>query len=165
MSSLQHRRSPSDEVAWKVRNNDLAVTEVLLDRRAAIESGKLKGRRLFEGTREETGNDIGWNGFMSENCEVRSLSSYFSDDDDEEESDGGIQEKLCVCCTRNYENAESHREVKESTEGKNGESEGRWWDWGVVACIVCVVGIIIITSLRSFSGYRNEDKAIIPVPT
>lgn len=37
MSSLQHRRSPLDGGgAWKVRYNDLAVEEILRDRKAAL---------------------------------------------------------------------------------------------------------------------------------
>ncbi|KAG8379448.1 hypothetical protein BUALT_Bualt07G0089600 [Buddleja alternifolia] len=46
MSSLQRDRSPFDD-GVRVKNCDVAVEEILRDRRAAIMSGKLKGRRLF----------------------------------------------------------------------------------------------------------------------
>ncbi|KAL2454985.1 Uncharacterized protein Adt_47519 [Abeliophyllum distichum] len=55
MSALQHRRSPSDGLIWKMKNSDYAVEEIIRDRRAAIKSGKLKGRQLlgaFEGAAE-----------------------------------------------------------------------------------------------------------------
>ncbi|CAL1352505.1 unnamed protein product [Linum trigynum] len=42
---------------WKVRTNDLAVEEVLLERRAAIVDGRLKGRRLFHDDQPETEDD------------------------------------------------------------------------------------------------------------
>ncbi|GFQ06644.1 hypothetical protein PHJA_002808400 [Phtheirospermum japonicum] len=47
MSSLQHMTSPN--LLLRVRNSscDVAVEEILRDRRAAVMSGKLKGRRLF----------------------------------------------------------------------------------------------------------------------
>lgn len=50
MSSLQDSKSPLELEGfnWKVKKNDLAVEEILRDRRTALVSGKLKGRRLFE---------------------------------------------------------------------------------------------------------------------
>ncbi|KAL6584308.1 hypothetical protein OROMI_003597 [Orobanche minor] len=51
VSYLQHRKSPS--LSRVVRNCDLVVEEILRDRRAAIISGKLKGRRLFQKSEEE----------------------------------------------------------------------------------------------------------------
>ncbi|OMP08367.1 hypothetical protein COLO4_06540 [Corchorus olitorius] len=66
MSSLQDRSSSPTEgsVGWKMRTNDLAVEEILTERRAAIETGKLKGRRLFveeeeEGAAAEVGKTLG----------------------------------------------------------------------------------------------------------
>ncbi|KAL0355089.1 UNVERIFIED_CONTAM: hypothetical protein Sradi_3955800 [Sesamum radiatum] len=47
MSSLQHRESPSVRVLRLKNSCDMSVKEILIDRRAAIMSGKLKGRRLF----------------------------------------------------------------------------------------------------------------------
>lgn len=51
MSSLQNNESPFGEegVNWRVvkKKNDLFVEEIICDRRTAIASGKLKGRRLF----------------------------------------------------------------------------------------------------------------------
>ncbi|EEF51757.1 uncharacterized protein LOC125369803 [Ricinus communis] len=92
MSLLQHRRSPSGG-AWKVRNNDLAVVEILRERKAAIKSGKIKGRRLFdaaEGANEVNSGGIqeiicsyNWDGLVQEISEVRSVCSYDSDDEKE----------------------------------------------------------------------------------
>ncbi|WMV21188.1 hypothetical protein MTR67_014573 [Solanum verrucosum] len=51
MSLLQNNESPFEEegVNWKVlkKKNDLVVEEIISDRRTALASGKLKGRRLF----------------------------------------------------------------------------------------------------------------------
>ncbi|KAL3512565.1 hypothetical protein ACH5RR_025282 [Cinchona calisaya] len=96
MSSLQENRKKSpilEDGYWKVRTNDLAAQEILRERRAALVSGKLKGRRLFEGLEnirdhEEICNDCF--DFLQENSrrrhhhhEVRSLgSSYGSSSDD-----------------------------------------------------------------------------------
>ncbi|KAL6497262.1 hypothetical protein OROGR_029192 [Orobanche gracilis] len=52
VSYLQHRKSPSLSIV--VRNCDVAVEEILRDRRAAIISGKLKGRRLFQASEEDS---------------------------------------------------------------------------------------------------------------
>ncbi|KAJ6688392.1 hypothetical protein OIU74_017002 [Salix koriyanagi] len=50
-SSLQNGRSPQGGGgggARKVKSNDMVVDEILKERREAIESGKLKGKKLFE---------------------------------------------------------------------------------------------------------------------
>ncbi|KAG5617862.1 hypothetical protein H5410_017686 [Solanum commersonii] len=51
MSSLQNNESPFEEegVNWKVlkKKKNLVVEEIISDRRTALASGKLKGRRLF----------------------------------------------------------------------------------------------------------------------
>ncbi|KAK8537706.1 hypothetical protein V6N13_096485 [Hibiscus sabdariffa] len=84
---------PLEETAWKVRTNDLAVDEILRERRAAIESGQLKGRRLFEDVDDETEPGFGGNMVscseldvgLVEESEVRSVNfSYESDDNDDE---------------------------------------------------------------------------------
>ncbi|CAK7336749.1 unnamed protein product [Dovyalis caffra] len=95
MSALQHGRSPPVEGGgeWKVRNNDLAVDEILKERREAIESGKLKGRRLFEamGSSVSETDFGGIEGMVYDNLdglvqetEVRSVSFYDSDDENED---------------------------------------------------------------------------------
>ncbi|KAA8542096.1 hypothetical protein F0562_023248 [Nyssa sinensis] len=96
MSSLQYRRSPSE-----------AVEEILRERRAAIESGKLKGRRLFGGLegatemafegREEICNDC----FdLVQESEVRSVSSYGSHAENVNcESKEEVPSGCCHCCS------------------------------------------------------------------
>ncbi|KAJ4960532.1 hypothetical protein NE237_020442 [Protea cynaroides] len=122
-SSFQQRRRnshpPSSESGsgWKVRNNDLVMEEILRERRTAFETGKLKGRRLFdfdfdfeldalEGSRRTRDSDInyiksgedlcsGCSSVLIQGSEIRSMcssSSYTStenDDDDDDEDDEG----------------------------------------------------------------------------
>ncbi|KAF3970664.1 hypothetical protein CMV_005667 [Castanea mollissima] len=102
MSSLQQRLSPP-EGAWKVRTNDLAMEEIRRERKAVIESGRLKGRRLFEADESETETGFGWkekmcNGLAQES-EVRSVSFCDSDDDDDHENETGgmIGNVLPIC--------------------------------------------------------------------
>lgn len=55
MSSLQYKRSPSDGFL-NAKNWDMSVEEIIRERRVAIRTGKVKGRRLFgagEGGSEE----------------------------------------------------------------------------------------------------------------
>ncbi|KAF9671732.1 hypothetical protein SADUNF_Sadunf12G0078900 [Salix dunnii] len=104
--SLQHGRSPPEGEggAWKVRNNDLAVEEVLKERRAGIESsrGKLKGRRLF-GSMGSSVSEMGFGGIEEMICnnmdslahESENRSSVFSyDSDDENENVEASKEGL-----------------------------------------------------------------------
>lgn len=183
MSTLQQRWSP-DETAWKVRNNDLAVMEILRERRAAIESGKLKGRRLFqeptEGERESLCSS-GWNG-LNQDSEMRSVCSYDSDDDEEGIIGGSHEEELLPVSSDRYSYSSSnstwHCEIAERQEVDEGEkillaleeenvSVGgiKWMGglrWIVVVLTACAV--LCTITIRSFLGYKHEDEVIL-VPT
>ncbi|KAK9278110.1 hypothetical protein L1049_027929 [Liquidambar formosana] len=187
MSSLQHRRSPSDG-EWQVWNNDLAGEETRRERRAAIESGKVKGRRLFEvslegetavgfGGREEM--CIGWSE-LGQESEVRSVFSYASDD---ESGNGGNKEEAystvcCHCCSCSSsslvfgENVEREKVVVEAEKvvacgeekrgvGGNGKRGMLLMAWLAIVLVVFAIGII---SVRSFDGYGDENEVIL-VPT
>lgn len=54
ISSLQQKWSPPKGGYWKIRTNNLAAEEMLRERRSVIESGRLKGRRLFQAVEDET---------------------------------------------------------------------------------------------------------------
>nr|POE58362.1 hypothetical protein CFP56_08898 [Quercus suber] len=142
MSSLQQRPSPP-EGAWKVRTNDLVMEEIRRERKAVIESGRLKGRRLFEADESETEMSFGWkekicNGLAQES-EVRSVSFCDSDDDDHENETGGMISNVLPVC----------------------------FQWMVVMgwlAIASIVYAICIVPMRSFGGYRDEHEMIL-VPT
>ncbi|KAL0415651.1 UNVERIFIED_CONTAM: hypothetical protein Slati_3397000 [Sesamum latifolium] len=71
MSSLQHRESPSVGILRLKNSCDMSVKEILMDRRAAIMSGKLKGRRLFgpvETPSSEEELDLDYGGGGGEIC-------------------------------------------------------------------------------------------------
>lgn len=141
----------SDEVkTWKVRTNDLAVMEVLQERRAAVESGKLKGRRLFEEY------DEGLNGLTDDQgCEVRSVTSYDSDDSI---SSAGCDsdERDCV----------GQIKQGEKVVVKHKRSVRRMVTvlvWLAFASVAYALGTIMVTSMMR-KRYRNEYEVIL-VPT
>ncbi|KAK7350712.1 hypothetical protein VNO77_09609 [Canavalia gladiata] len=72
---------------WKMRRHDVAAREILQERREAIESGKLKGRRLFQSTMMEGESGIIINSNTPQR-EVRSMSFYTSDEDESSENNG-----------------------------------------------------------------------------
>ncbi|KAL6177654.1 hypothetical protein ACLB2K_049179 [Fragaria x ananassa] len=100
MSSLQHIMPPSKGDSWNVRTNDLAVEEIKRDRRAVIESGKLRGRRLFEDQHEETeigyGEESEWGSWddWDQESEMRSLPFCGSGG---EEVESGESKEIKVC--------------------------------------------------------------------
>ncbi|GAV90347.1 hypothetical protein CFOL_v3_33756, partial [Cephalotus follicularis] len=187
MTFLQHKRSP----LWKVGNNDLAVEEILRDRRAAIESGKLKGRRLFEavegvtevgyGGREEvTGN--WWHGLVQDS-EVRSSVSCYESADENENC--RINDGLFPVCFQHVscsstsstslcgDNVEKEVEegdkvvaIMEEKRGACGCGERRRWVvvmvWLAIALIGGAVGII---SMAMKNTDENMDQNVILVPT
>ncbi|PSR89448.1 hypothetical protein CEY00_Acc29649 [Actinidia chinensis var. chinensis] len=170
MSSLQHR----------VRSNDAAREEILRDRKAAIESGKLKGRRLFGPV--EGGSEVGF-GEREEACsEVRSMCSY--ECDGENEDCGGEGEVVssggCYCgsgsglCEEREEGGELVMvvggekvrvggEVEREECGRgNGGGRGMFlMGWLAFALMVLTMGIIY---KRCNGGYSDEDDVML-VPT
>ncbi|KAF5743680.1 hypothetical protein HS088_TW08G00265 [Tripterygium wilfordii] len=183
MSSLQQKRSPSSEREWKVRNNDLAIEEILRDRRAAIESGKLKARRLFDSL--ESATEIGLQVLVQES-EVRSVMSYESDDDDEIENNGALERITQVfpppSCSSLSSSSKFGGELEEggelvmkgenvitSIEDRRGDVDdrggGRHRRWSVVIdwlLIVCAVGII---SMKIVNGCQDHKEVSSLVPT
>ncbi|XVF54714.1 hypothetical protein PTKIN_Ptkin05aG0203300 [Pterospermum kingtungense] len=189
MSSLQHRTmsppSMEEAVAWKVRTNDLAVEEILNERRAAIESGKLRGRRLFE--EEEGVNEVIYNGLQEiglvQESEVRSVFSYEHSDNYEEEN-WGRKEALSPSCPHcSYSSSSSSSLWAESVERSGGlevatleekrnnniacdvgSGRRRWLVmikiWVAISLVVCIVGIII--SWNCFGLYEDEEVILTP---
>ncbi|KAH9770007.1 SUMO-activating enzyme subunit 1A [Citrus sinensis] len=147
MSSLP----ASDEVkTWKVRTNDLAVMEVLQERRAAVESGKLKGRRLFEEY------DEGLNGLTDDQgCEVRSVTSYDSDDS-----------ILSAGCASDERDCVGQIKQGEKVVVKHKRGVRRMVTvlvWLAFASVAYALGTIMVTSMMR-KRYRNEYEVIL-VPT
>ncbi|XWS37099.1 hypothetical protein CRYUN_Cryun19dG0013900 [Craigia yunnanensis] len=184
MSSLQHRFSPpSEEVAWKVRTNDLAIEEILNERRAAIERGKLKGRRLFEDLEGVTDvgfgrDEVTYSGLeigLVQESEVRSVFSYESDNYEDE--NWGRKEVLspsCPHCSYWSSSSSLHAEnverggIKVATLTEKriacdaGSERGRRMVikvWLAISILVCVVGII---SRRRFGIYEDEEVILTP---
>ncbi|PSS07656.1 hypothetical protein CEY00_Acc18008 [Actinidia chinensis var. chinensis] len=163
MSSLQHR----------VRSNDAAREEILRDRKAAIESGKLKGRRLF---RPVEGRSEAGFGEREEVCgEVRSVCSYECGDDNED--CGGVGEVVssggCGCGSGLCEDREEGGEVvgvnygevdrEEECGGGNGGGKGMFFmGWIAFALLVLTMGIIY--KRCNHGGYGDEDE-VMQVPT
>ncbi|XAR50350.1 hypothetical protein NMG60_11004645 [Bertholletia excelsa] len=130
-------------------SHDAAREEIIKERRAAIESGKLKARRLFAATaEEETG------GFdLVQESEERSVSSY----------GGGCcsfsgSSSLCV--------GEVEREEVYNLEVKReGCGGGQRWvrliGWLSVALMVSIAGIICLSCVGGF----GDDNEVMLIPT
>ncbi|KAJ4838172.1 hypothetical protein Tsubulata_029910 [Turnera subulata] len=190
MSVLQHGKSPPEGSGgeWKVRTNDMAVAEILTDRRAAIRSGKLKGRQLFTSPGEKSrSGDMGreeipcsgaLNGWSSQEREVQSVYSY--DSDDENGNSGSVQEsassssssQVCDQCIRRLVMAEEEKKavvaIEEEEEkcldvGESGEQRRTWkaaFGWLASGLILTVVAI------KSFApGYGDRRERMTLVPT
>ncbi|KAI3435269.1 uncharacterized protein J3R85_006185 [Psidium guajava] len=162
MASLQHgfHRLPPP---WKgmARRYDAAAEETVRERRAAIESGRLRGRRLF---------DVPDSGDVE--VEICSGWSGVTDDDDDEEGDecrGKIEmseevvaAELSDCCFSSSSSSSSlgigeiekkRKMVRESMAG------GRWI--GMVSVLVAVA----IVAMRSCASGHGSDGHMNHVPT
>ncbi|KAG7952141.1 hypothetical protein I3843_12G044500 [Carya illinoinensis] len=133
ISSLQQKWSPPKGGHWKIRTNDLAAEEMLRERRLVIESGRLKGRRLFQAVEDET--EMVLRGSSSDDdhekvynkygrihginlvqeistTEVRSVPFYDSD----HEPESGVSNELpggCFhCCSSSSSSSPSHQNVE-----------------------------------------------------
>lgn len=190
MSSLQHGLSPS-QGEWRVRTNDLVVEEIRRERRAAIESGKLKGRRLFEAEECETemcfggteGIWCGGNGLAQES-EVRSVS--FDDSDGDDDDGSGKSKEIAVCfqgCSKTSSSSSSslsdedvEREVEiearmklvsveeKRVANKNEGGNGRRCMAMIMPWLAIALLGFAIFFIRGFAGYLNVDEVVL-VPT
>lgn len=195
MSSLQRRSSKyPPEGIWKVRTNELAVEEIIRERREALESGKLKGRRLFVETDEmdfgELTEDIGldWINIeaMQESHDViRSVMSFDFDysDHDGESNDSYERKEIPVCfqggssrdqCSVETENFEVEEKIVPTVnymEEKRINVNGWIGKNGVMRCtvlhwLITVVFVVIgIYITVSHDGYGGHENQITLVPT
>ncbi|XP_008239500.1 PREDICTED: uncharacterized protein LOC103338092 [Prunus mume] len=189
MSSLQHGLSPS-QGEWPVRTNDL-VEEIRRERRAAIESGKLKGRRLFEAEECETemgfggteGIWCGGNGLAQER-EVRSVS--FDDSDADDDYGSGKSKEIAVCFQGCYKTSSSsssslsdedvEREVEiearmklvsveeKRVDNKYEGGNGRRCTAVIMPWLAIALLVSAIFFIRGFAGYPKVDEVVL-VPT
>ena len=167
MSSLQRRRASSPlRGVWKVRTNDLAVEEILRERRAAIESGKVKGRRLFWGMEGATEMDLGYSDSsdLVQDSGIRSVSSGSSGSADGDESDNGGSNFWG--CSRSGDDMERNKivRVEANMEEKRGDNARRWrvfMGWVCIALVLFTLGFIL---LRSFEGDGDGNEVFL-VPT
>ncbi|KAG5234278.1 hypothetical protein IMY05_012G0067600 [Salix suchowensis] len=177
MRSLQHGRSPPEGEggAWKVRNNELAVEEVLKERRAGIESssGKLKGRRLFG----SMGSSVSE---MAHESEIRS-SVYSYDSDDENENvearnpfvhrySSSSSSYICDGCVERESAGKDGEKVAVATVQEENrvlisDQERYGTNWMValgcltIAFIVCAIWIV---SKISFGGHGVGSDEVGP---
>ncbi|KAL6011575.1 hypothetical protein ACLOJK_002023 [Asimina triloba] len=141
ISSLQKDHSPFD--GWRIRTNDLAVQEITRDRQDAIESGRLKGRRLFDG-----GDELGMHG-KAEMCSG-STSVLIQGADVEEHYICS-----CSCSSSSFDDDCSWCQYKGSVEGggevrveevkSNVAEDVRWMvrmSWIGLVLVVFALGVI-----------------------
>ncbi|BFG32287.1 hypothetical protein CerSpe_185610 [Prunus speciosa] len=181
MSSLQLGLSPS-QGEWRVRTNDLVVEEIRSERRAAIESGKLKGRRLFEA--EECETEMCGGNVLAQESEVRSVS--FDDSDGDDDDGSGKSKEIAVCfqgCSKTSSSSSSslsdedvEREVEIETRkklvsveekrvaNKNEGGNGRRCMAMIMPWLAIALLVLAIFFIRGFAGYPNVDEVVL-VPT
>ncbi|XP_021900658.1 uncharacterized protein LOC110816672 [Carica papaya] len=142
MSSLHHCRSPSseEETAWKVSHRDFAIEEIIRERKAAIQTGKLKGRRLFEAEKDVT--------------ELSSFSSSIPIS-----SSSSSSSSLCGDRVDQKQLAMAAQEERGFGRDVDGD-RARW----VVVMGLFLIALIGIISIRSFSGGHGVAEVIL-VPT
>ncbi|KAI6675518.1 hypothetical protein NL676_003424 [Syzygium grande] len=164
MASLQHefRRLPPP---WKgmARRYDLAAEETVRERRAAIESGRLKGRRLFETLDSGDGEAeicSGWSGITDDDDD--------SDDDDDVVCCGKIKmseevvaaEDGGCCASSSSSSSPGIGEIKKKRKMVRGLITGGRW-----IGIVSVLLAIAIVAMRSCASGHGNDGHMNLVPT
>lgn len=181
-------RSLMHSLQGPLRKYDLALYTPLRERRAAIESGRLKCRRLFD--RQEDRDHV-----ITEETEVRSVFSYDSDDENENDDDketmllcphnchhccfpsssSSNSSSVCdECLKREVHGVELQEEeemlvekIQEKDEKLSAKTvkEKRWTMvimlWLAIGVLVFAIGFV---SVRCFVGY-SQVREIILVPT
>lgn len=168
MSSLQNSKSPLEEegVTW----NDLAVEEIIRDRRTALATGKLKGRRLF--------------GELSDEKSCITTTSTTSQEDDSlvlhEKIDGnknnenvGTDSLISSSSTSSFSTEkaskdgeirmieDNYRAVVDLLERKNRRY--RICVWLLLMVIFAIIVSAFSQGVCSIAGKQVED--VVPLPT
>ncbi|KAK4264533.1 hypothetical protein QN277_025695 [Acacia crassicarpa] len=149
---------------WKLRTRDVAVQEILRERREAIATGRLKGRRLFEPLQRRgtilnevlSGDDE-----IGPESEVRSLSFDYSEDETYSPlSSSALPLLSCHSLDRDQE-VKEEEEVQDvcNAEARVGNG-GRYIIFLGVTAIVLLVFAIYKSWVRRFEEYE-----VILVPT
>nr|KYP69516.1 hypothetical protein KK1_008707 [Cajanus cajan] len=164
MFNFQQQESP--EEAWKnmTRTKDMAVQEILQERREAIESGKLKGRRLFHSPEEgET------EGNVTRSHEVRSMSYYKSEDDNYIRKLSYSSSSSSFCGSDNDQIMEhvthltaiiTEMEVLSDRRRGNGRSS-----YVVFFCWIAIILFVIAMCMSLAKSSLGENSNIFIVPT
>ncbi|KAE8703510.1 hypothetical protein F3Y22_tig00110469pilonHSYRG00259 [Hibiscus syriacus] len=168
--------TPFEEAAWKVRTNDLEVEEILRERRLAIESGRLKGRRLFEDVDNETKVGFPFSGLeisLVEESEVRSVFSYESDDNEDENwllrkehlspwyphcsssPSSSSSSSLCAADTLQRGSGTEIATMAESGRARLNVIK-------VFIAISLILLVVFIISMGSFGVYEDEEVILTP---
>lgn len=160
MPMLQQQQLP-----WKPRTRDKAVQEILWERREAIETGKLKGRRLFEPIQRGGGTTILLNDVLSsddhmgQESEVMSLSFDYSED--ETYSPSSMHNLSCDSKDKDLEmkEEEAHNDVC-NAEARVGNGERYIIFMGAIA-----IALLIFAIYKSWVRRFEENHEVILVPT
>lgn len=145
-----------------MRRYDSAAEETVRERRAAIESGRLKGRRLFDVPGSGDGE--------AEICS--GLSGVTDDDDDDEEEDECCrkiktsEEVVAVADGGNSASSSSSssslgiRETEKKRKTVRGLMPGGRW-----IGMVSVLLVVVIVAMRTCASGRGTDGSMNLVPT
>ncbi|KAL2465488.1 Uncharacterized protein Adt_41339 [Abeliophyllum distichum] len=176
MSSVHHRRFPNE--FWKVKNRDMAVEEIIRERRVAIMSGKLKGRQLFEAVERASEVELDWNDDeLCSDC-LNMLQEREVNNENLEKNKEDFGTYFRPACSFSNEKAEisemlvveGKKKVGRGVEEKGGASRNlRGGErcmsalaWFAIVSMLFTLGLIISMSC---SGNYVHEKEVILIPT
>ncbi|KAI9079469.1 hypothetical protein K1719_038551 [Acacia pycnantha] len=163
MSMFQEQQQ---QQPWKLRTRDAAVQEILRERREAIETGRLKGRRLFEpiqrGGTTILNEVLSGDDEIGQESEVRSLSFDYSEDETYSPPSSSSALPLLSC-----HSLDRDQEVKEEEEVQDVcNAEARVGNGGRDIIFLGMIAIVLLVFAIYKSWVRRfEEYEVILVPT
>lgn len=178
MSALQYRRSPSDGLIYKVKKSDYAVEEIIRDRRAAIKSGKLKGRQLlgaFEGAAEM---ELEWKKDEEIIGSTDCLVSFCREDENsvQKKAENHLRKLSIGSCSgydslsevnQTLDEAEKEEELKVKSVSRNLRGNGGRFMHAMAwfALVSMLFTLVLISMTCDGKNVHEEDKVTYLVPT
>ncbi|KAI4343593.1 hypothetical protein L6164_010927 [Bauhinia variegata] len=163
---LRSSRLLMDKLQQLLRTtNDLAVQEIIQERKEAIERGTLKGRRLFHSTNPESELSFLSN-VMGQDCEVSSLYFCSSDDDEHYGNNYLSSSSSTPCLSHDFAGKQLtmaadkrvHNDYVIRPGIENGSRCIVFLSAGIA--IALLIFAVCMKSAKSLGGYE-----VIPVPT